>query len=356
MLAEVRAAMEVWWGVPANPSSAHRAGQTAAAAVEAARVEVGLLVGRPPEGVVFTSGATEANHLALRGVFADHVGELVIGAIEHPCVRGAASHLERSGVRVHTWEAGTDGVVKVGPVPDRTRCVALMLANHETGVLQPVGQAAEAAARVGAWVHVDATQAAGRVVLTLDGVHSVALSAHKLGGPPGVGALVLQDGEPFPALFPGSQERGRRGGTVPTASVVGFGVACRIARRELEARIGRWEVQRARVEACLAAAGGRLIGSAVPRVANTACVVFEGLLGETLVQAFDLRGICVSAGAACASGSLEPSPTLSAMGDPHPHGALRVSLGPTTTDEEIEAFCAAVPAVLADLELAASWS
>jgi cysteine desulfurase len=355
MLPEVREAMAPWWGVPANPSSAHRTGQTAAVAVEAARVHVARLVDRSPEGVVFTSGATEANHLGLRGCLEGATGDLVISRVEHPCVRAAATLLAARGVNTRWWDVDKRGVVRVEPLGPGTRAVALMAVNHETGVRQPLAEAVAAAKAVGAWVHVDATQGAGRGAMALDGVDAVVLSSHKLGGAPGVGALVLQDGEPFPALFPGSQERGRRGGTVPTALVVGFGEACRIAWAQQEARIVRWRSLRESLERALVGAGGRIIGADVPRVGNTSCVVFDGLVGETLVQAFDLRGICVSAGAACTSGSLEPSATLLAMGDPHPMGALRISLGPDTGEEEIDAFCTALPAVVEALRLAASW-
>jgi cysteine desulfurase len=355
VLPEVRAAMERWWGVPANPASAHRAGQAAAAAVEVARAQVAALLGRPVEGIVFTSGATEANHLGLRLRFEQPGGALVISDIEHPCVRGAAARLGALGVALRRWLVDAEGVVRVEPLADDVRCVALIAASHETGVVQPWSQAAAEAAAVGAWLHLDATQAAGRVELGLHGVHSVAISAHKLGGPGGVGALSLPDGEPYRALFPGSQERGRRGGTVPTMSVVGFGVACQLALEQRAARAARWAGQRARIEAALLAAGARVAGQGRQRVGNTTCAVFDGLAGETLVQAFDLRGLCVSAGAACASGSLEPSPTLLAMGDASPGGALRVSLGPDSTDEQVAAFCAAVPSVVGAVREAAAW-
>ncbi len=349
MLAEVREAMLVWLGVPANPSSAHRAGQAAAVAVERAREQVAALVGGVPEGVVFTSGATEANHLFLRGAFAGRTGVLAVGATEHPCVRGAAAALARRGVEVRTLPVSSDGVARVEV--EGADVVSLMAANHETGALQPVSELLGGSAQV----HIDATQAAGRVELALGGAAGVTLSSHKLGGPGGVGALVLAHGDAFPALFPGSQERGRRGGTVFTAGVVGFGVACALASAELVKRRAAWEQHRGALEARLATLQARVLSAGVPRVPNTVAFVVPGLRGEEVVVALDLLGICVSAGAACASGSLEASATLLAMGDPEPHGIVRVSFGPTTTEEDVAALGAALTQVVDAHRLAADW-
>ncbi|MCB9681555.1 MAG: cysteine desulfurase [Alphaproteobacteria bacterium] len=355
LLPEVRAMMLPWLERPTNPSSAHAAGQAAMGALERAREQVAALVGARPSGVVFTSGATEANHLFLRGAFEVRSGRLVVGSLEHPCVLGAAGVLQRRGVPVTFLPADRDGVVDVRDLPPDTAVVSLMAANHETGVCQPVEAAWEAAQAQGAWLHVDASQAAGRVDLTGIRARAVVLSSHKLGGPLGIGALVLPDGEPFPPLFPGAQERGRRGGTVNVPGAVGFGMACVVASEQRQARMARWVAARERLEAGLRALGGRVVGDRVPRVANTTCVVFAGLTGEALVQALDLRGVCVSAGAACQSGSLEPSPTLSAMGDPEPSGALRISQGPATTQAELDAFLAVLPSVLDGLRLADGW-
>lgn len=339
LLPEVLEAMRPWFGVPANPSSAHRAGQRAAIAVEEARQHVARLVGGHPAGVVFTSGATEANHTFLRGA---RPRVIALSSIEHPSVRAAS---RASGATL--VEMPVDATGRVRPTADEACVVSLMAANHETGVLQDLEAARALAARLGARLHVDATQAAGRVPLDLQGVDGVVLSSHKLGGPGGVGALVLPDGDPFPPLFGGgSQERGRRAGTVNTAGVVGFGEACRLAHEELSARAVRWSRQSERLRHGLRALGARLVGDERYLLPNTTCVVFPGILGESLVQALDLRGICVSSGAACASGSLEPSPVLQAMADPEPHGGLRVSLGPRSSDEDVEALLTALPEVL----------
>lgn len=345
LLPEALEAMRPWLGVPANPASAHQAGQRAAVAVEEARAHVAALVGGDPAGVVFTSGATEANHTALRGLFGAR--RVAVGAVEHPCVLAAADVLAAQGVRVDRLGAGRDGRVRLDDVPHDIDALCLMAANHETGVLQDLDGAREICRRLGASLHVDATQAAGRVALRLGDVHSVALSSHKIGGPGGVGALVLPDGEPYPALLTGgSQERGRRAGTVHTAGVVGFGEAARIALKDMEARRSRWARQSTRLRAGLIALGARLVGDPDRLLTNTTTVVFAGIPGELLVQALDLAGICASSGAACASGSLEPSPVLRAMGDPEPAGAVRFSLGPSTEDREIDGLLERLPGVL----------
>ncbi|MBW1880812.1 MAG: cysteine desulfurase [Deltaproteobacteria bacterium] len=326
LLPEVLEAMGPWLGTPANPASAHRAGQAAAAEVERAREHIATLVGGNPAGVVITSGATEANHTFLRGVVQQHPGRVVLSAIEHPSVLAAA---EVGGGPVQVLDVQRSGVVRVPDLP----------------LIQPLDQGRAATRAVGAALHVDATQAAGRIPLHLDDADGVVLSAHKLGGPGGVGALVLPDGAPFPPLLTGgSQERGRRAGTVHTAGAVGFGEACRLAHLELTSRRERWGTLSARIRARLRAIGARLVGDPDLLLPNTTCVVFPTLLGESLVQALDLRGVCVSSGAACASGSLEPSPVLLAMGDPEPQGAL--SLGPQTTPAEVDAFLQVMDEVL----------
>ncbi|MEZ4319121.1 MAG: aminotransferase class V-fold PLP-dependent enzyme [Myxococcota bacterium] len=336
VLSEVLEAMAPWWGVPANPSSVHGFGRAAARAVSDAAVEVSALVGGRPEGVVFTSGATEANHAWFHAVRA---GSIAVGSYEHPCVVAAA---RRSGTIVPV-PMGSDGVAVLEGVP-ATDGTSLMAVNHETGVVQPL----EALRKRSGWRHVDATAAAGRVPLDLGWAEAVVMSAHKLGGPMGVGALVLRDAEPIPALLEGGgQQRGRRAGTLPTPLIVGFAAAARLAREELEARRARWAGQRARLVRAVEALGGEVQGrDVVPSVLN---VVFAGLPAETLVQALDLRGVAVSAGSACASGSVEPSPVLQAMGHPEPDGGLRISLGPRTSDAEVDTFLGAIEPVVTGL-------
>ena len=355
LLPEVLAAMEPWFGVPANPASAHRAGQRAAAAVERARDAVAALVGGASAGVVFTSGATEANHAALHGAHRQSaLGPIALDPTAHPSLQAAA---KATGRPVVPLPVDREGRLDLAATPEDAALIAVGLANHETGVLADVEALRAHAERLGAWLHLDATQAAGRTPLALDGVDSVALSGHKLGGPGGVGALVLQGGAAFPALLAGGgQERGRRAGTVHTAAVVGLGRACTLARAELEERRARWDRLRPTVERALEQAGARIAGSAAPRVPNTVCGVFDDLLGESLVLALDQRGLCVSAGAACASGSLRASPVLTAMGLDNPEGGLRVSLGPRSTRDAVEAFVEALPLAVDAVREAAAWA
>ncbi len=355
MLDEVRDAMWPWLGRPANPSSVHRAGQTAFAALERARAEVAAMVGADPSGVVFTSGATEANHLFLRGAFTARDGRLVTSSIEHPCVRAAAEALAAAGVPVEHLAVDADGVTTLHALPPDTAVLSLMAANHETGVRQPVGGARSAADLVGAWLHVDASHAAGRVDLSAIDADGLVFSAHKLGGPVGIGALVLRDGGAFPPLFAGSQERGRRAGTTNVAAAVGFGVAARLAAAAMGARVSGWLTQRERLEDAIRSCGGRVVGEHVPRVVTTVAAVFPGLRGDAVVQALDLTGVCVSAGAACASGSVEPSPTLVAMRDPQPDGIVRFSLGPASQLTDIDELARVLPAVIDRLRLAMTW-
>jgi cysteine desulfurase len=346
--AEVRAAMEPWWGVPANPSSVHRAGRRAAAALEDARDEVAAFLGRPSPGVVFCSGATEALHLAVVGLVARHGRRVAAAGSEHPAVRGA---IEAAGAVTVPLSVGADGAVDPGAAALADVAV-LTAANHETGVRQDLG----AALAVGVpWV-VDATHAAGRIPLgPAEAAAAVVISAHKLGGPVGVGVCSLPSGDPFPAfLRGGAQERGRRAGTVDVAGAVGLAAACRVAAAEREARARRVAGLDERLRAGLRAYGGEPVGDWSRTVPGTTSVVFvgatgEGILGETLVQALDLAGIAVSSGAACASGSVEPSPVLRAMGHPHPRSGLRFSLGPATTVDEIDAALAALGPALARL-------
>jgi len=348
MLPEVREAILPWLGRPANPSSIHAHGRAAAEAVERARAEVAALLGRDPSGIVFTSGATEANHLALRGLAMKGARRFAVAGIEHPSVHGA---LDAAGVERVPMDVGRDGVARIH-VPDGTDVVVLQAVNHETGVPQPIGEALEAARRVGAALHVDAAQACGKMPLDVREVDAVVVSAHKTGGPVGVGAISLRDGIGFPALLTGgAQERGRRAGTINVAGVVGFGEACRLAAAELVQRRATWSALAERLRAGLSSLGGRVLGSPIP---STTCVVFDGVSGELVVQALDLEGISVSSGAACASGSTAPSPVLAAMHEPDARAGVRVSFGPRTRAAEVDALLAALPDVLARVRVAAS--
>jgi cysteine desulfurase len=342
LLPAVREAMAPWWGVPANPSSVHRFGRRAAAALEDARDEVAAFLGRPAAGIVFCSGATEALHTAITGLVALQGRRVLVSGIEHPAVTGA---LEAANTLRVPLPAGADGVVDAAGAEGDLG--VWMAANHETGVVQPVG---EALAGPLPWV-VDATHAAGRMPLDhLGPAAAVVISAHKLGGPVGVGVLSLRSGDPFPPFLRGSaHERGRRAGTPDVAGAVGLAAACRASTTDREARWARLHSLDDALRAGLLALGGAPVGDWARTVPGTTSVTFGSLLGETLVQALDLGGVAVSSGAACASGSVQPSPVLLAMGHPHPRGGLRFSLGPSTTPDEIARALAVLGASLARL-------
>ncbi len=323
-----------------NPSSVHGIGRRARAAVEQARSQVAALAGARPEEVVFTSGGTEANAMALAG-FGD--APIFVSAIEHDSVLAAAPDAVRLPV-------SRDGVVDLdaldvalGDIGGRP-IVSVMYANNETGVVQPIAEIARGAHAAGAIVHCDAVQAAGRLAIDFAGLglDLMTLSAHKIGGPQGVGALIVRQGLSLkPLLRGGGQERGLRAGTENVAGIVGFGVATALARGEISetARIG---ARRDALEAALRriAPDAVVYGAAAPRLANTTCIGMPGVSGETQVMAFDLDGIAVSAGAACSSGKVTASHVLRAMGfgDEAAGEAIRISLGLSTDDADIEAI------------------
>ena len=326
-----------------NASSVHRFGQRARARVEDAREAVAALVGAAPSEIIFTSGATEANNLALLGAGRARV---LVSDIEHDSVLAAAPAAERIPV-------GPDGVVRLEALAAllaadrRPALVAVMLANNETGVVQPLAELVRLAHAHGALVHADAVQAAGKIATDFAalGVDSLALSAHKLGGPQGVGALVVRTGLAFgPGLRGGGQERGLRAGTETVAGIAGFAAAAAAARQGLPG-YGRISLMRDRLEADIGerSPATRFFGRERTRLANTACFTMPGVASETQVIALDLAGIAVSAGSACSSGKVRPSHVLRAMGasEADSASAIRVSLGWRTTDEEIERFIAA---------------
>lgn len=324
-----------------NPSSVHAPGRAARRMVEAARDEVAGLAGVAAGQVVFTSGGTEANNLALRGC-----GRPValVGAIEHDSVLQAVD----APVHVSATEAGTVDLAdlerRLDGLEGAACVVSVMAANNETGVLQPVAAAAEMARRHGALVHCDAVQAAGRVDISelTAAVDMLTLSAHKIGGPPGTGALILREGVPLAAqIRGGGQEKGRRAGTENVPGIVGFGVAARLARQET-ADFGAVAALRDRLEKDAVAANGEAVvfGADAPRLANTACIAMPGVPAETQVMALDLAGVAVSAGAACSSGKVGRSHVLAAMGVPDglAGAAIRVSLGLATTQQDVDRF------------------
>lgn len=349
-----------------NASSLHREGQRARAAVEKARAQVASLVGAQASEVVFVSGGTEGDHLALLGGAWGLGGEarrVAISAVEHHAVHGAAGVLEDHGFTIEHLPVDARGVLDLASLdrlPDDTRWVALMLANNETGALQPVAETAAWAHRRGARLICDAVQAAGKVPVdaaSLDADYLV-ISAHKIGGPKGAGALVVRRGAPLAPLFRGSShEGGRRGGTENVPGIVGLGLAAELAAQDLEIESARLIGLRARLEgAILAAAPDAVIHSrSAPRLPNTVNVSFPGARSDAMLMALDARGVAVSAGAACASGAVEPSPVLSAMGVPRELAvcAIRFSLGRPTTAAEIDTVAAFLPEALSAARAAA---
>ncbi len=329
-----------------NPSSVSFEGTRARALVEQAREQVAGLLSTDPANVRFTSGATEANNTLLFGLLTpgDHV---VTTAVEHPSVTAPLEALAARGVRVDWIAPDAFGCVSVADVEaaitPATKLVCVIWANNETGAIQPIAELAALCRARGIWLHADATQAIGKLELDLSRlpVDSIASSAHKLGGPKGVGALVLRSQAAIrPFLLGGGQERGQRGGTENVIGIAGYGAACRVAAligashsdamRRLRDRLWRGietEIDRVRWN-----------GDPLRTLPNTLNVEFAGVAGEVLLQALDLEGVSVSAGAACHSGSIEPSKVLLAMGrtPAEARGSLRFSLGHGVDEAQIE--------------------
>jgi cysteine desulfurase len=331
-----------------NPSSLHWFGQQARAAVDTAREQVATLIGASPGEIVFTGSGTEADNAALRGAAAaarEPRRKVVYSTIEHHAVMNTAKALAEEGVPVEAARTHADGRVDLDDlrarVDDRTAVVAVMLANNETGVVEPVAEVVRIARERGALVHCDAVQAAGKIpvdVRALD-VDTLALSGHKIYGPKGVGALYIKRGTRLKAFVRGgSQERNRRAGTENVAGIVGLGRAAELAREDMGAESARLSGLRDRLEAQLLAIPGAQRNGEAPRVPNTANVSFSGLEAESLVMALDLAGVAVSTGAACAAGAVEPSHVLRAMGLPleRVQASLRFSLGRGTTAEHVD--------------------
>lgn len=317
-----------------NPSSVHRWGRTARASVDAARRQVAALVGALPAEIVFTSGGTEANNLAVTGAGRRRI---LVSAVEHDSVLQVAAGAE-------TISVDRNGIVDLAALErllaasSEPALVSVMLANNETGVIQPIAEVVRTARAAGALVHCDAVQGTGKMPVDLHGlgVDYLSLSAHKLGGPPGVGALAVRDGAPFTGdRRGGGQESNRRAGTENVAGIAGFGAAA------VEAHAGlSTEGLRDRLETALRAIAPEAVvhGAGALRLCNTACISMPGVRAETQVMAFDLAGVGVSAGAACSSGKVQRSAVLSAMGvdAAEAEAAIRVSLGWNSTEADIE--------------------
>jgi cysteine desulfurase len=321
-----------------NPSSVHRFGREARRALEAARAQVAALVGAPAAAVVFTSGGSEANQLALRGV-RDRM--VLVSAIEHDSVRQAVP----AARVIPVTGSGVVDLAVLARLLDEVAgpaLVSIMLANNETGVIQPIAEAARLAHGRGAVLHCDAVQAAGKLPLDMTAldVDLLSLSAHKLGGPPGVGALLMGADVPLAALQTGGgQERGRRAGTENLPGIVGFGAAAEVAA----AQLGEWDRVaglRDMVEQRLTALApdAKVFGADAPRLPNTLAISMPDVAAATQVMALDLAGVMVSAGAACSSGKVNRSHVLDAMGVPPAEAecTIRVSFGWSTGEADID--------------------
>jgi cysteine desulfurase len=336
-----------------NASSRHEYGRAARAAVDEARAKVAAAVGAHHSEVVFVSAGSEANNLFIKGTAAlDRPGVVAVSSVEHPSVREPARSLERIGWQVREIAVDTEGCIDVDDYLDilqyRPKLVSVMLANNETGVILDIPTIAEAAKTTRSWFHTDAVQALGKIpvnfrALNDSGVHALTLSSHKIGGPKGAGALVLDKRlELAPLISGGGHERGLRSGTEDVPAIVGFGVACEIAAAELQATSGRLRVLRAELERGLAEQGATIFGLAAERLPNTVYFSLPGIEGETLVTKLDRAGFAVASGAACSSANPMPSRVLMSMSVAPglARGAVRVSLGSETTAAQVSDFLA----------------
>jgi cysteine desulfurase len=365
---EARAAMLAALDAAGNPSSVHHEGRAARLLVEQARERVAALVGAEPRNVVFTSGGTEANRMALSKALEtpdrkDGFERLMISAVEHASVRAGGGF---AAGEVEEIPVTADGVVDLAALEHRLAelkregggppLVSLMAANNETGVIQPVEAAAALVHAAGGLAHVDAVQVAGRIPFDIgrSGADLVTISAHKLGGPQGVGALVRRsDALHFsdPPLKGGSQERGARAGTENVAGIAGFGAAAVAAAAALRPDSERMRVLRDRLEAGLVNGPTVIFGHQARRLPNTSLFAAPGIRAETALISLDLDGFAVSSGSACSSGKVTASHVLAAMGVPGDlaAGAIRVSIGPATSENDIDRFLKAWMKLLAGL-------
>lgn len=334
-----------------NASSRHEYGRAARRAVDEARQQVAAATGAHATEVVFTSGGSESNNLFLKGAAVSlRPGLLAVSAVEHPCIARPAEQLARQGWEVATLAVDGEGRVEQGAYAEllarRPALVSVMLANNETGVLQDVAALAQAARPTGAWFHSDAVQVLGKLELDFRalngaGVHALSVSSHKIGGPKGAAALVLDKRvELQPLIAGGGQERNLRSGTENVPAIVGFGAACALAARNVKENRRRLADLRQQLEAGLHHQGARIFGAGAERLPNTSYFAFPGVDGETLVGYLDRAGFAVASGAACSSANPEPSRVLMAMGvaPELARGAVRVSLGATSTAAQIEEF------------------
>jgi cysteine desulfurase len=368
---EVKAAMIEDFGIFGNASSMHASGRLARGRVEAARKAVGDLLGAPPGSVIFTSGGSESNNTVfqtMRRLGAGPDGralssgrtEIVTTAIEHPCVLNSAAYLKTLGYKVHFLPVDEYGKVEFGALKaalsGRTLLVSVMMANNEIGTIQDMGEISKLAKAAGAWVHTDAVQAVGKIPVNVDelGVDYLTMSAHKIYGPKGIGALYVRQGAPlYPLIHGGHQEDGLRAGTYNNTGILGFGKAAELALRDLGAYGKEMGALRKKLrDAFLAGVPNiKINGHPEDVLPNTLNVSFPGAVGEAILLSLDLQGIEVSTGSACASGSLDPSHVLMAIGvwPELAHGSIRFSFGWGITGEDVDYVIETLPPIIARL-------
>ena len=345
-----------------NASSRHEYGRTARRAVDQARQQVAAAVGAHPTEIVFVSSGSEANNLFLRGATAMlKPSQIAVSAVEHPCVMKTAEDIARRGPGWNLAKLAVDREGRVAPgtlaaaLTQPTGLVSVMLANNETGVLQEIAPLAEMARAKRAWFHTDAVQALGKIPVDYRGlgVHAMTVSAHKVNGPKGAAALIFDKRvELNPQISGGSHERGLRAGTENVPAIVGFGAACELAVSGMAAQAVRLAQMRDAIDTGVGALGATVFGNGAMRLPNTTFFAFPGIDGETLVGKLDRAGFAVASGAACSSGTTDPSPVLLAMGrSPElARGAVRVSLGRGNTPVQVEAFLATLARVVNELK------
>ncbi|MBU6460127.1 MAG: cysteine desulfurase [Proteobacteria bacterium] len=328
-----------------NASSLHQSGRRARAALDEARHKVAMVFNVHPKQVVFTSGGTESNNLALKGLSALlPASQLIVSPIEHASVRVPAHELAWAGWKLLMPRVNEAGLVDLEDLErmlkQKSGLISVMLANNETGVLQPVSEIARLGKKFGAFVHTDAVQAFGKISVDFNslGVDALSIAGHKIYGPKGVGALIVREGiDLMPVLTGGSQERGLRAGTENVAAIVGFAEASKLAVENLSLtnRLGEYRDQ---LENGVLALGGQIFGKGSPRVANTSYFAFEGIDGPKLASRLNDFGFCVATGSACSSGKTEPSSVLGAMGisESLARGAIRVSFGKQNIKSDVE--------------------
>jgi len=349
----------------ANPASQHQLGQKGRRMLERARDSIAHTLGcrvcdLHPDQVIFTSGGTEANNLAILGLVGRTPGRVIISAVEHSSVAGPALRLERLGFDVQRVAVTRDGVVRLDHFRELltrdTRLVSIMLGNNETGVLQPVREIASLCRSAGVPMHTDAVQAVGKLPVRLRdlGVTALSVGAHKFHGPCGIGALIVHHGTKLePLLAGGLQQHGLRPGTEPVALVVGFEKALALWAAEAYERTERLTRLRDHLEQSILrdVPQAVIVGAGAPRLPHTSNIALPGADRQTLLMALDVAGVACSTGSACASGSSEPSPVLRAMGLPPEivNSALRFSLGADSTDGEVEEAASRICRVFREL-------